>query len=639
MAGSSALFLAALALTGTVARSSGSFQGETVYQASADSVFLLRIVDDKGADVGTATGFVVQPSILITNAHVASAGHLLVQVGPIGVPCTIVRVDHLNDLALCRMEATADVKPLTLAPDSPKPGTTVYAIGNPRGLEKTISQGLFTGYRDVDGQRVVQISAAISPGSSGGPILNTAGQVVGVTVSSLQAGQNLNFAVPIEVVRAFIAGRAGSADQPVGADAVARLKKARDAASYSPDNASEWQTLDRELATSFRDVLPTADLSTARKLYGLVVSDIWHMDLTVDAAQRAVNLSAKPDRELYANLARALYFVNSPTNPTLNDAQADALRAVDLGLGRNAGDLLLLGDIQQARENHQGAYSTYRRAEALVKPGTDSAHEAYMDLFNTSHDLKLDAEAEQWFNKAKAQPGVSFWDWVQYAAFLSNLNRDKESAVAYLAAYQLNQFAFGYLCSAGDEYFFANAIDDALPTERKCIDLAAGKAGNESRLARSHQYIASMLTDRGVYDEAISEAKASISIDASSALAHYYLARAYNRARRFAEAVNEAKTAIRLSDGKFALMHFELGSAYFGLEMWPEAQQAFKQAADMDPKDADSAYNVAVSFYNAHFNGDALTWYREVLRRDPNYHDRDTVLRMIALLSRLDDWL
>ena len=105
-------------------------------------------------------------------------------------------------------------RPLNLAADNPKPGSTVYAIGNPQGFDKTIRQGLFTGYRDLEGRRVAEISAAISPGSSGGPIVNVAGDVVGVAEGSFADGQN--FAVPRDIVREFIAGGQPSSDVQQG---------------------------------------------------------------------------------------------------------------------------------------------------------------------------------------------------------------------------------------------------------------------------------------------------------------------------------------------------------------------------------------------------------------------------------------
>jgi serine protease Do len=73
------------------------------------------------------------------------------------------------------------------------------AIGNPLSLESTVSNGIVSAIRTVEdeGGKFVQITAPISPGSSGGPLFNMAGEVVGITTSHLIGGENLNFAIPI----------------------------------------------------------------------------------------------------------------------------------------------------------------------------------------------------------------------------------------------------------------------------------------------------------------------------------------------------------------------------------------------------------------------------------------------------------
>ena len=87
---------------------------------------------------------------------------------------------------------------MSLADDSTiETGSTIFAMGNPSGLTGTISPGIISAIRDVEGQELLQISAPVSHGSSGGPILNSNGEVVGVAVSTLKEGQNLNFAVPV----------------------------------------------------------------------------------------------------------------------------------------------------------------------------------------------------------------------------------------------------------------------------------------------------------------------------------------------------------------------------------------------------------------------------------------------------------
>jgi hypothetical protein len=78
-----------------------------------------------------------------------------------------------------------------------RPGDPVVAIGNPMGLEDTVSNGLVSARRTADdGNEVLQISAPIAPGSSGGPIFNDRGEVIGIAVAVMEQGQNLNFGVP-----------------------------------------------------------------------------------------------------------------------------------------------------------------------------------------------------------------------------------------------------------------------------------------------------------------------------------------------------------------------------------------------------------------------------------------------------------
>lgn len=83
-------------------------------------------------------------------------------------------------------------------------GETIYVLGNPDGLFGSISEGIVSGIRRTNASTLIQITAAISPGSSGGPVINTRGQVIGVVVASLTEGQNLNFAIPSENVRSLL---------------------------------------------------------------------------------------------------------------------------------------------------------------------------------------------------------------------------------------------------------------------------------------------------------------------------------------------------------------------------------------------------------------------------------------------------
>lgn len=88
---------------------------------------------------------------------------------------------------------------MTLASETlPEIGEKIYAVGNPKGLNGTFSEGIISGVRDIQANNILQITAPISPGSSGGPVLNSSGQVVGIAFSSYSSGQNLNFAIPVK---------------------------------------------------------------------------------------------------------------------------------------------------------------------------------------------------------------------------------------------------------------------------------------------------------------------------------------------------------------------------------------------------------------------------------------------------------
>ena len=173
------------------------------------STVTVLVYDASGQPLGLGSGFVVAPRQVVTNAHVvASASRILVR--PIGatgtsVVTTLLQMDDGADLALLLVDdLTAASLPLATG-DVPSVGDTVYAVGSPLGLDGTFSQGIVSGYRTVGDTSLIQVTAPISPGSSGGPVLDGGGRVIGVAVGTYAAGQNLNFAVPVTALAAFLA--------------------------------------------------------------------------------------------------------------------------------------------------------------------------------------------------------------------------------------------------------------------------------------------------------------------------------------------------------------------------------------------------------------------------------------------------
>jgi TPR repeat protein len=197
------LFITLSLATSTALGQAGDV-AKQVYRSSQGSVFLVYVNDSSGTPSALGSAFLVAPRILVTNAHVVEAGTPVLAVGSLRFPLKILRIDQKDDLAILGADRDLTSKPLPLAPGTVSPGEQIFAIGNPEGLEKTISQGIVSGLRKREDRDLLQITSPISHGSSGGPILNARGEVVGVTVGALDDGQNLNFAVPVSYVKSLL---------------------------------------------------------------------------------------------------------------------------------------------------------------------------------------------------------------------------------------------------------------------------------------------------------------------------------------------------------------------------------------------------------------------------------------------------
>jgi S1-C subfamily serine protease len=101
-----------------------------------------------------------------------------------------------NDVAALQLSAGNSPPALyTEEADVAKVGDRVVAIGAPLGLESTVSEGIVSALRNTNGTHIIQTTAPISPGSSGGPLLNEFGRVIGLTTATIRNGENLNFVV------------------------------------------------------------------------------------------------------------------------------------------------------------------------------------------------------------------------------------------------------------------------------------------------------------------------------------------------------------------------------------------------------------------------------------------------------------
>src|SRR6058998_1772480 len=168
------------------------------------AVVTIQALDASGQLVASGTGFFVTEGYVVTAAHVLedAAGCRIEMSDGQQQRCSVAASDSAKDVAMLTVSGRP---PATLrwgSSESMKDGDEVTVISNPLGqLPGTVSRGIISASRVVSGTKLLQISAAISHGSSGAPVLNPRGQVIGIVRSTIEAGQSLNFATATDAVR------------------------------------------------------------------------------------------------------------------------------------------------------------------------------------------------------------------------------------------------------------------------------------------------------------------------------------------------------------------------------------------------------------------------------------------------------
>lgn len=175
------------------------------------SVLMLEIMDYQGKITGFGTGFCISnEGWIVTNYHVVDDAISIKAVTKTKREIEIAGIIAVNkdrDLVILKAVQT-NIPPLVLYKGRKiEPGERIIVLGGPRGLAGTLSEGIVSAIRysdEIKGEKkrktnfeLLQITAPISPGSSGSPVMNQKGEVIGVVVSQYLFGQNLNFAIPI----------------------------------------------------------------------------------------------------------------------------------------------------------------------------------------------------------------------------------------------------------------------------------------------------------------------------------------------------------------------------------------------------------------------------------------------------------
>ncbi len=177
---------------------------QQLYARLSPSVWLVRTFDAEGTLLATGSAVVTGPETLLTNCHVLRhAKRFDITNDNVAHAGRLQYLDLERDM--CQITARNMQAPAVALGDSDAlvVGQKVYALGNPHGLERTFSDGMVSALRRPDDQSLgtIQITAPISPGSSGGGIFDEQGRLLGITTAIIKDAQNLNFAIPINWVK------------------------------------------------------------------------------------------------------------------------------------------------------------------------------------------------------------------------------------------------------------------------------------------------------------------------------------------------------------------------------------------------------------------------------------------------------
>lgn len=177
----------------------------------ASSVVQIAIHDSGGEIIGTGSGIMIgRKGFILTNNHVASGGkYYSVRIeddDEVYTTSEVIKYNSTTDLAVIRINRELNPIPIYDGRKKLVRGQKVVAIGSPLGLFNSVSDGIISGFRNINDVDMIQFTAPISHGSSGGAVLNMYGEVIGISTAGFDNGQNINLAIGYENIRMFTNG-------------------------------------------------------------------------------------------------------------------------------------------------------------------------------------------------------------------------------------------------------------------------------------------------------------------------------------------------------------------------------------------------------------------------------------------------
>jgi len=275
------------------------------------SAVAIETFDSRGEKLTRGSGFFIESDRIVTNRHVIEGAYraeVHSSTGAVYPVRGVLAVDAEGDIALLKIDVPAtQIRPLPLDKTSPQEGESVVVIGNPLGLEGSVTNGIVSAVRDIPTfGRIIQITAPISSGSSGSPVVNMQGQVIGIATLQITGGQSVNFAIPSERISQLQVTTMTSLSDLVAASG--RNKRAK-AVQFFRDGLSFLSKDDCEKALPYFEKAVESDgnYAEAWAQSGFCNEKLGKHAEALEASKKAVSL--RPSSESYFNIGLASFYL------------------------------------------------------------------------------------------------------------------------------------------------------------------------------------------------------------------------------------------------------------------------------------------------------------------------------------------
>jgi len=420
---------------------------DKIFRENKGAVVVVVIYNEKNEQVSQGSGFVLRSDgIIVTNYHVITdTGDIKIKAGANILSVDgVVFADKDNDIIILKAKAekmqtvkTGDAGKVTV-------GEKIYVISSPQGLENTISDGIISGIREITpGKKMLQISAPISPGSSGGPVFNNDGEVIGIATFIINKAQNINFATPINVIGNTITDRKITKLKDSGIEDPKKIWGYWFHVGLTNSNSGKWE----EAMKAFKEAIKIQpDTAAGHTSLGIAYQSLGMYKEAVDAYKQSIRLKSD-DAVVYYNLGLAYDKLGRP-----QDAFAAYKQAVKLNPNDGSAQISLAEAYVKAGM-FKDAIETYKQ---YTRINPDSAA-PYFHLGSAYNSIGSYQEAAESFKQAvKIEPNNAFFHFYLGTAY-DKLGMYKEGIEAYKNAVKIKHELEYAHYNLGVDYL---AVDD-----------------------------------------------------------------------------------------------------------------------------------------------------------------------------------